>query len=240
MDANLIGTTPDPVPSYKQQLIFSVSLQYQMAVGYDHWNIILGDQPDDPLGLLILGALPIKDTAYIPTKALLDSSNHDDELIKLCNDKKKPLKIIVSAIQDFEKAGTFTLVYPVQTTDWENHKIKQLHVKVPDNTFNLPYEEVEKIIDEMHQARLNGESCYVHCKAGRGRSLVFTVCYLLKYSEYNTFELAYSYVKSKRDQINPSQQQLDYIKGFERHLVLPTENPTLNPESIKVKFNGSL
>lgn len=229
----------DVEPSYKQQLLFSISLQYQMAVGYDHWNIILGDtdNPNDTLGLLILGALPIKNTVYIPSNVFLSTKNHDQELIKLCNDKNKPLKIIISAIQDFEKAGNYTLLDPIKTLDWQKNNIKQLHVKIPDNGFNLPYEELGIIIDEIDKAILRGESCYVHCKAGRGRSWTIIMAYLLKYTEYNSVGEAQAYVKSKRDQVSPSQQQLDYIKGFEQYLVVGNESSATLSECAKIKIN---
>jgi protein-tyrosine phosphatase len=237
MDAQppAIAADASDTPSLRRQLYFSVSLHYQMAAGYDHWNIILGDSPEDNLGLLILGALPITKPAVIPNSSLPYGGNHDEILIQLCASKNKPLKKIISAIQDFEQAGSYTLVYPVQSSEWMARNIDQKQVRIPDDTFNLPKEELESIVDEIHQIRLQGQSCYVHCKAGRGRSWTIIMAYLLKYSEQNTTDLAQAYIKSKRDQVNPSLQQINYIKSFEAYLSTKQQE-SLDSSNIKNSY----
>jgi hypothetical protein len=61
------------------------------------------------------------------------------------------------------------------------------HLILPTTDFSLPNEEsCRKGADFIHKHAQRGESVYVHCKAGRGRSVAIVVAYLVLYRGMTT------------------------------------------------------
>ena len=64
--------------------------------------------------------------------------------------------------------------------DWNSLGVKQLRLPTVDfdNAPSIP--QIKKGLEFIEHFIEKGESVYVHCKAGRGRSVVLVMCYLIK------------------------------------------------------------
>lgn len=95
-----------------------------------------------------------------------------------------------------------------------------------------------RIIDK---CKLKNRTVYLHCKAGKGRSVVVAICYLMKvwrkdFGSWNfifflqaydlTFSSAIEYLQSKRPQININQQQMQRVVEFFKQL---NQSKHMNP-----------
>lgn len=69
-------------------------------------------------------------------------------------------------------------------------------------------------VEYLDKCMNNGLRVYVHCMAGKGRSAVMVIAYLIKNGMAPID--AYSLVKERRPEANPSLQQILGIKQFER------------------------
>lgn len=51
----------------------------------------------------------------------------------------------------------------------------------------------DKITDKIHNERVNGKTCYIHCHMGISRACTISVAYLMKY-ESMTFNIAIEFI----------------------------------------------
>lgn len=76
-----------------------------------------------------------------------------------------------------------------------------------------------KIIPEIHNiinnALQNNEEILVHCLAGRSRSAIVIITWLMKYKNMD-YDTAFIYVKEKRPVISPNIHFIDYIKSVNK------------------------
>jgi len=92
---------------------------------------------------------------------------------------------------------------------YRRHEIRQL--RVPTIDFSPPTREhVEQALEFMRGCRSRGESVYVHCKAGRGRSATVVLCWLI--TEYGIT------AKEAQDRLMAIRPQID--KGLWRRQVV--------------------
>eukprot|EP01129_Flabellula_baltica_P010747 TRINITY_DN4578_c0_g1_i1.p1 TRINITY_DN4578_c0_g1~~TRINITY_DN4578_c0_g1_i1.p1 ORF type:complete len:394 (-),score=77.46 TRINITY_DN4578_c0_g1_i1:32-1213(-) len=131
---------------------------------------------------LFLGALPIK-----------SDERNDAKFLSECE-----IKAVLSLVLAFEiqEGDGFS---PVSKEDWADFGVTQLHVPTQDFK-TLGYDSIQRGVEFIHWNISNGRSTYVHCKAGRGRSALIVMCYLVKYHQM-TAEDAYITVKSERQQV---------------------------------------
>ncbi len=118
---------------------------------------------------------------------------------------------ILTVIEPFElhTAGLFT--YPVQPKDWPPNIVYKM-IQVPD--YHSPsQDQIQEGIAFIEENRSRGP-VYVHCKVGRGRSIVIAACYLLKKHWDLTPEKALSHIKSLRPQICPNKKQKQAIEEY--------------------------
>ena len=98
----------------------------------------------------------------------------------------------------------------------------------PDNfiyfQFNLLDSETEYIKkyfnqsnELIHSTITKGRRVFVHCHAGISRSATLVIAYLMKYCRMS-FNGAFSYVKSKRNKINPNPGFIKQLKEYEEEL----------------------
>lgn len=161
---------------------------------------------------LYLGALPLK------------NEGHLEEISKL------GVTCVLSMVENFEIEDGWANI-PVKKEDWEEKGIEVMHIEAVD-FLPLKHEEIERGVDFLAQMLEKGETVYVHCKAGRGRSATIVIVYLMKFHHYS-FDEAYQFVHHQRPFINLNLQQkkaiFDYF-GAE----IPTETNYSNWTSNKL------
>jgi protein tyrosine phosphatase (PTP) superfamily phosphohydrolase (DUF442 family) len=173
----------------RDQTLFTVTLGYNLMTHNSEtmpwWNIINE--------YLVLGALPFQDD--------------------------------VDAIADLGVGGVLTLNQPFELEpnqfgvpaspeDWQRRHVRNLIISTPD--FHAPtVKELEGCLEFMKEIVDAKKKVYVHCKAGRGRSVVASVCFLIKY-EQMSWEEATAYIKKRRPQINMGSHQTGSCANFEK------------------------
>lgn len=138
---------------------------------------------------IILGALP---------------HHEKDHLQKL---KNKNVKGVITLNTNYELSPSI-VGNPVTPEDWKNKSIIHKQIKIEDRTcpslssINESLEFINNIISNHKNSKI-----YVHCKAGKGRSVVIVLCYLMKKNSWNLSQ-ALDFLKTKRKHIHPNQYQL--------------------------------
>lgn len=199
------------VPSWLEFINFLgsftiVTCGWRALTGY-HWNEILPGNAEE--GPLFLSALPIK------TKVFWKGA-HDEKILEQCRLKQHELGLVVSMVRNFELRGYGLPIYPVSTKDWEAHGVKQLQCPMVDFTDNISLEQLKKLVDRIHEARLEGigeerrKGVLVHCKAGVARSMTVVWAYLVLHGGF-TVEGAEALLREKRPQVA--------ITASKRHLI---------------------
>ncbi|EDO40641.1 predicted protein, partial [Nematostella vectensis] len=141
---------------------------------------------------VILGALPFKSQ----TQKLIDENvkgvitlNEEFETKHLCNSKQ----------------------------EWFAWGVTQLRLATVDFGNAPSFAQLLEGVKFIEDMRSKGDSVYVHCKAGRGRSTTLVACYLMKNKNLNPEE-AHLFIKSKRPQIRLASQQWIALQQFHDHL----------------------
>ncbi|CAA0820398.1 Putative dual specificity protein phosphatase DSP8 [Striga hermonthica] len=119
--------------------------------------------------------------------------------------------------------GVVTLNEPyetlVPTSLYQDHGIEHLVIATRDYLFAPSHEDICKAVKFIHDNALCGETTYVHCKAGRGRSTTIVLCYLVKHKQM-TPEAAYEHVRSIRPRVLLASSQWqavqDYFNGLNK------------------------
>ncbi len=105
-----------------------------------------------------------------------------DEIIEFAELTGKPLGLVVSVVDYYELGGNIAFSKKIATPkDWAAKGIK--HLSIPDIDFDtqVPIECILNIIGQMRECEAKGLSTYIHCKAGRGRSVMVGLIYLCVY-----------------------------------------------------------
>jgi hypothetical protein len=100
----------------------------------------------------------------------------------------------------------------VKQNDWQENGIVVKHIKAVD-FLPLKREEIEEGVAYLSEMLADGNTVYVHCKAGRGRSATIVIVYLMQ-SQGLTFQEAHDFVKEQRPQINLNKQQRQAIFDY--------------------------
>tara|TARA_R110002110_G_scaffold257491_1_gene473477 strand:+ start:4295 stop:5476 length:1182 start_codon:yes stop_codon:yes gene_type:complete len=219
IDLQLIPASHEEAPkhAFKKKFVFAFTF-YAVTVSPRTWPLrpFFGHRNwwDEVIPGLILGAIPI--TEY----------GHKQALSQYFARKKRPLKRIVSCCTHPELKGEGLGVTPIPPRYWARQGIKQDHLNMADFTGMINTESTSllteaalelKCLEQIHQSILNinedleaGSSAYVHCKAGRGRSVLVVVCYLIYFLD-KTPQEAIDFTRSKRPEISLSAAQIDFI-----------------------------
>lgn len=151
---------------------------------------------------LKLGAIPIEDW------------DHGFILLRESLAENRKLGLIVSCCGDFELKGNGLIALtPVSPRFWMEKDVTHLQVKMRDFGGDVPLEQIRIAVEQMHQCISNGKTAYVHCKAGRGRSVVMVICYLMQFLDYTPDE-AIAFVRERRPEISLSKAQYDFIEQY--------------------------
>lgn len=182
------------VRNMSDKFIFNVSLGYNLA---NHNQVSQPWWTEIPEKKIILGALPFHERKHVERLKILGVGG------------------VLTLNKPFELQPNF-IGTPVQPCDWLLNDVQSLHIPTPD--FCPPTtKEIQMGIEFMKKIIATGKSVYVHCKAGRGRSVVAVVCYLIEVDNM-TVEDAVDYVKKLRSQINMGKIQLNICYSFYNEL----------------------
>lgn len=84
--------------------------------------------------------------------------------------------------------------------EYTQHGIEQLHI--PTTDFTHPrLGDIETAVEFIQKYKLQNDSVYIHCKAGRARSATVAMCWLIKYRGM-TAEEAQAHLLAARPHIN--------------------------------------
>ncbi len=90
--------------------------------------------------------------------------------------------------------------FPGHAVELETHGVAQLHLPTLD--YHSPTEQdMIRGIEFIHEHVAAGQGVYIHCKAGRGRSVTLAVCYLMA-AHGLTPEEAHRRIRNVRPQID--------------------------------------
>lgn len=163
--------------------IYSVSFAYNDMMRttgqWDWWNKILSTNAAS----LLLGALPV---IQINT----------NDLVTLRDIEK--IGAILSVTEVSENTSEGYLTSTVTPSDWMKHNIRHLQIPAPDFK-TIPLDMVCRGVEFIHMNLEENRNVYVHCKAGRARSALVVMCYMIRYRKYSASE-AYKEVCTKRKQ----------------------------------------
>lgn len=134
------------------------------------------------------------------------------------NDPKRPLGLVISAIDYFELVNLW-LTEGVTPDTWKRHKVRHYHVRMTDHTGDSSLRVILQAVAEMRRTiALLKQSVYEHCKAGVGRSALLALVYLMIFGDerrlepYCSLEDAHAFLKKKRGQLNMNEKQLRVVQ----------------------------
>lgn len=204
-----------PPSTYKSKTTFVVSF-YVVTVAPRTWplKLIFSQRNwwDEIVPGMLLGAIPVEDWGHLKALTALP----------------RPLKRIVSCCTYQELKGEGLAHTPISPSQWAKHGILQDHLNMKDftgdlceNKENLTADAAKlKSLQLIHQAVLNcqktideDETNYIHCKAGRGRSVLVVMCYLIYFYDMHPLD-AIDFVQSKRHEISLSADQIQYSYDY--------------------------
>ena len=180
---------------YNQVRSYISSFKGSEDTGWDWYNKI-GDYEK---GSLFLSALPVKSSG---TDSLEDM-------------KREKIGAVLSVTEVFETQSEGYITSPIGPETYAENKIKHLHIPTPDCE-TIFFELVLRGVEFVHWCLSKGISIDVHCKAGRGRSFLIVVGYLIKYQKM-TAEEAFAHVQKMRPQsgFNKERAEWNTLTKFE-------------------------
>lgn len=174
---------------WKKQIAFNVSLVYNFA-RHNRKSRPWWSRVND---FIVLGALPMRDKHHL--KRLTEEYN---------------VKAVVTMNERYELAGRLYCT-PVTPDDWKDAGVLQHFGDTPD--FKPPTaESIDSCVEFIASNRERG-SVYVHCKAGRGRSTVAVMSYLVKYEHMSPTE-GLAFIKTKRPHVSVTKNQFNSVENY--------------------------
>uniref|UniRef100_A0A7S1MB65 Tyrosine specific protein phosphatases domain-containing protein n=1 Tax=Neobodo designis TaxID=312471 RepID=A0A7S1MB65_NEODS len=170
---------------------------------FKHWNWITDT--------LVLGALPV-------VSKVGSSGNHLEQIRAQCEKRETQIGLVVSCLTKPEMEG-FGVAFPrfANHRDWAdqlgvfNAELLEITDMCADGA---DHAEIARVVERMKTIATDLRAAtYVHCKAGKGRSWMVTMCYLTT-QEGMTFDHAMALVKEKRHQVSPSPSQVRFARDF--------------------------
>ena len=115
--------------------------------------------------------------------------------------------------EDFELQPHY-IATPLEKYLWESSDVEFLQIATPD--CKAPsLEDLHKAAYFIKKQIDDDKQIYVHCKAGKGRSVLAIVCYFIQY-ENKEVEEAFQYLQSIRKHIHPSKQQIEAAHEYKK------------------------
>lgn len=130
--------------------------------------------------------------------------------------KEKKITSVLSIVKDKETTKKTLLSTPVKLNFWKKNNFNHLHLSTKDR-HPVSLENLKKAALFIHQNVKKNKKIYVHCTAGRARSLMSIMAYLMKYQKMSLKD-AFNLIRSKRSIVllNPTQKKA--LVEFEKTL----------------------
>ncbi len=169
---------------YKITLLNSVVRHYFQGGNWPWWNRLDDD--------IIVGALPLQGHSAMERL------------------KKENVSAVLSIVEPEELESSGKYINPMRAEHWK--PIPQEFLSIPDY-HPIEAGKIKDAIEFIERHKSKGP-VYVHCKAGRGRSIVIAACYLLKKHPDWTPEMTLEFIQSKRPHICPNKSQIESIQKY--------------------------
>jgi len=143
---------------------------------------------------IFLGALPLKNLDHF---TIFKDNN---------------IKAVLSIIEEIDTKKETIFVSPIELSFWKKNHIDHLHISCKD-LYPPSLKDLDLAADFIHKNVQENKKIYVHCTAGRSRSAMTIICYLMKYKNMS-YEDAFKYVKSKRDLVLVNRLQREQLKKY--------------------------
>ncbi|KAF3448290.1 hypothetical protein FNV43_RR09003 [Rhamnella rubrinervis] len=128
-----------------------------------------------------------------------------------------PFPVDVPCLKELGVGGVITLNEPyetlVPTSLYHAYGIDHLVLPTRDYCFAPSLSDICHAVDFIHENASCGQTTYVHCKAGRGRSTTIVICYLVQHKNM-TPDCAYDYVKSIRPRVLLASSQWQAVQDY--------------------------
>lgn len=125
----------------------------------------------------------------------------------------------VPRLKQLGVGGVITLNEPYETlvpaSLYHAHEIDHLVIPTRDYLFAPSFVDINRAVDFIHRNACNGQTTYVHCKAGRGRSTTIVLCYLVEYKHLSPMA-AFEYVRSRRPRIQLALAQWKAVQEYKQ------------------------
>jgi len=136
-----------------------------------------------------------------------------------------------STVAELKSEGVQAVVntcdeYKGPITAYDKHDIKQLWIPVVDFT-SPSVSQIETAVAYIEKHTKNGQTVYLHCKAGKGRSVTIALCYLMKSKKISAQEALIHIIKA-RPQVSKYVWRRPCVKEF-------ANRNHLNEEEKKIK-----
>ncbi|KAK7200433.1 Dual specificity phosphatase, catalytic domain containing protein [Novymonas esmeraldas] len=168
-----------------------------------HWNWIAEH--------IVLGAIPV-------VTQVGSGGDHLSQLRSQLEVRHQTLGLVVACLEEEELNGFgMNMIQFAKEAEWRsfvNPRVEYVHVPMADTTAGTPLPPVAVAVSQMEACiKQRGETVYVHCKAGKGRSWMVTMCYLTTCGGMS-FEAAAELIRERRVQVNPSSSQRSFAEQF--------------------------
>ncbi|KAK4344298.1 hypothetical protein RND71_037392 [Anisodus tanguticus] len=107
----------------------------------------------------------------------------------------------------------------VPSSLYHAHGIDHLVIPTRDYLFAPSFVDINRAVDFIHRNACSGQTTYVHCKAGRGRSTTVVLCYLVEY-KHMTPAAALEFVRSRRPRVLLAPSQWKAVQEFKQQRVV--------------------
>lgn len=186
-------------PKYTKYFLYNVTLIYNIAYNsfgngpYTWWNDVSYNESES----ILLGAIPLIGSIRNDLKTLGELG----------------IKAVLSVVEPFEIETKGLLGSPVTSDQWQEYGIKHLHISTPDFQ-PLTQDDIFLGVEFIRWNVKNGRSVYIHCKAGKARSALIVICYLIKEHSLS-FIQALKFIKTQRQQMHLDEGKLNNAYKFE-------------------------
>ena len=202
-------------PRYKKARFYAGLLKsYLLTKQHDEFkwfNEIRLADPDHAYGRLLLGALPIH-------------SKVDQNRTVFKQLQSEEVSYVMSMVEPFELNGERKYLRPVTPDEWHGIGVTQELFHAPDHEA-MSIHTLEKATRKLDELLRAGQTVYLHCKSGQGRSVMTAMGFFMRYYHWSAEE-AEQFIRNERPQIKPNQKQRAKIQEFWRDVLLP-ENRSL-------------
>jgi atypical dual specificity phosphatase len=138
-----------------------------------------------------------------------------------------PFRKDVPRLKELGVGGVITLNEPYETlvpsSLYNAYQMEHLVIPTRDYLFAPSIADITQAVNFIHKNALLGKTTYVHCKAGRGRSTVVVLCYLIEHKSM-TVATAFEHVRSIRPRVLLHQSQRKAVEEFKRLAFIATSN----------------